>query len=146
MCGQDEPKPEWVSSARSCFFIELILKYFSLPKLEWKKKQLLWRRFLIQRYISQFQNKPRILYLNTYQNRNFKNSVSIIKPFSTIKCQNLYTVQQNIYIANLRVISVLTPSLLLHKIHFLNPLIQLPSSKSILVCGCGRVEYEDFFM
>ena len=39
MCGQDEPKPEWVSSAQACFFIELILSYFSLPKLEWKKKK-----------------------------------------------------------------------------------------------------------
>lgn len=39
MYGQDEPKPEWVSSAQSCFFIELILKYFSVPKLEWKKKK-----------------------------------------------------------------------------------------------------------
>ena len=46
MCGQDEPKPEWVSSTWSCFFIELILKYFSLPKLEWKKKIVTVEAFL----------------------------------------------------------------------------------------------------
>lgn len=67
MYGQDEPKPEWVSSAQSCFFIELILKYFSVPKLEWKKKKKSYRGGIskFNCYISQFQSKPWILYHNT---------------------------------------------------------------------------------
>lgn len=52
MYGQDELKPEWVSSAWSCFSIALILKHPSLPQLEWglgggEKEKGLQRHFLI---------------------------------------------------------------------------------------------------
>lgn len=92
MYGQDEPKPEWVSSACSCFFIELILKYPSVPQLEWKNSNA--ETFLDPAAVSKRQNK---YYIITICNRIaiFKKSVSAIKHVITMRYSTvIYTTGQ----------------------------------------------------
>lgn len=83
MYGQDELKPEWVSSAWSCFFIALILKYPSFPQLEWKKEKVLQRHFLILKLYPNFRINT-AFFTTIYNQQEFKNSLSIIQHFSTI--------------------------------------------------------------
>lgn len=92
MYGQDEPKPQWVSRACSCFFIELILKYPSDPQLERKNSNA--EAFLHSNAVSKRQNKYDII---TICNRVaiFTKSVSAMKHVITMSYSTvIYTTEQ----------------------------------------------------